>query len=94
MLKVDGVLVGGEKIYRGRFKHWCAEFSMVCWWVGKKEREEHSNIGVLKLDGVLVGGEKRYRGGFKHWCAEFSMVFWLVGKKDIEELSNIGVLSF
>ena len=57
VLKVDGVLVGWERIHRGRFKHWCAEFSMVCWWVGKKYIEEDSNIGVLKVDGVLMGGE-------------------------------------
>ena len=25
VLKLDGVLVGGEKRYRGGFKHWCAE---------------------------------------------------------------------
>ena len=25
VLNFDGVLVGGEKIYRGRLKHWCAE---------------------------------------------------------------------
>ena len=55
VLKVDGVLVGGEKIYRGRFKHWCAEFSMVCWWVGKKDIEELSNIGVLSFQWCARG---------------------------------------
>ena len=35
VLKLDGVLVGGDKRYRRTFKHWCAEFSVVCWWVVK-----------------------------------------------------------
>ena len=78
------MLLGGEKRYRGRFKLWCAEASLVCWLVGKKHIEEDSNIGVLKALWCVGGLANRYSERFNHWYAEASMVCWWVGKKEIE----------
>ena len=52
------MLVGGQNRYRGKFKQWCAEASMVCWWVGKKHIEEDSNIGELKPQWCAGGWAK------------------------------------
>ena len=53
------MLVGGQKRNRGGLKLWCAEASMVCWWVGKKDIEEDLNFGVLKPQWCVGGWAKK-----------------------------------
>ena len=74
------MLVGGQNRYRGKFKQWRAEFSMVCWWVGKNRQSfPFWCAGALMVCRLV--GKKVDSMNISEWCAGALMVCLVAGRR-------------